>query len=126
MKKNNKQRLFEVMEAVNSDFKTSSDHFREINQIKNDRKKETAYTSEENIEIGEIINELKKIGLEEGSDNDYWLEKAQDQMGTKTPRFEFRFFINKLKDAYFQKMKRHTEATLCQASRGAYTEKLLA
>jgi galactokinase len=33
-------------------------------------------------------------------------------------------FINKLKDAYFQKMNRHTEVTLCQASRGAFTEKL--
>ena len=33
-------------------------------------------------------------------------------------------FINKLKDAYFQKMQRHADVVLCQASRGAYTEKL--
>jgi galactokinase len=34
-------------------------------------------------------------------------------------------FITKLKGEYSQKMKRHAEVVLCQASRGAYTEKLL-
>ena len=33
-------------------------------------------------------------------------------------------FITKLKDEYFRKMQRKTDVYLCQASRGAYTEKI--
>jgi predicted kinase len=83
-----------------NDFKTSSDHFREINQMKNTRKYENAYTPEEKKEIVLIINELKKLGLVEGIDNDYKLEHYQDAYGTKTPRFEFDFYINKLEEKF--------------------------
>jgi hypothetical protein len=91
MKKDNKQRLFEVMEVVNPDFKTSSDHFREINQMKNARKEATRYTSQEKVEISAIENELAKVGFKR---DEYQLESSQDAYGTKTPRFEFRFYTD--------------------------------
>jgi hypothetical protein len=96
MKNFGKQRLFEMMEVINSDFKTSSDHFREINQEKNARRETNRYTTEEAKEIHVIENELEKLGLENRVD--FSVEPPQDQMGTKMPRFEFDFYIDKLKE----------------------------
>jgi hypothetical protein len=98
MTKYGKQRLFEMMEVVNPDFKTSSDHFREINQMKNARKEQNQYTTEEAKEIHVIENELEKLGLKNRVD--FQIEPPQDQMGTKIPRFEFDFYIDKLKEKF--------------------------
>jgi hypothetical protein len=92
MKKYDKQRLFEMMGNLNEDFKSSSDVFREINQEKNANRETNKYTPEEWNEIKKIEDELIKLGLV--NDKDYKLELPQDQMGTKIPRFEFRFFNN--------------------------------
>ncbi len=94
MKKYDKQRLFEMMGNLNEDFKTSIDHFREINQMKHANRKVNEYTPEEWNEIKKIESELTKLGLVNGED--YKLELPQDQMGTKIPRFEFRFFNNNI------------------------------
>ena len=81
-----------VNEMMESDFKTSHDHFREINQMKHARAKENAYTDIELREISQIEVNLEKLGLKKGED--YKIELPQDQMGTKIPRFEFRFYRN--------------------------------
>ena len=98
MKNFGKQRLFEMMEVVNPDFKTSSDHFREINQMKNARRESNRYTTEEAKEIHVIENELEKLGLKNRVD--FQIEPPQDQMGTKIPRFEFDFYIDELKEKF--------------------------
>ena len=88
---------FKIIDNINEiEFKTSSDHFREINQMKHLNKSKNEYTPEEKKEIAVIIQELKKLGLIEGIEHDYRIEPYQDQMGTKTPRFEFDFYIDKL------------------------------
>ena len=88
---------FKIIDSINEiEFKTSSDHFREINQMKHLNKSKNEYTPEEKKEIAVIIQELKKLGLIEGIEHDYRIEPYQDQMGTKTPRFEFDFYIDKL------------------------------
>lgn len=92
---------FKIIDNINEiEFKTSSDHFREINQMKHLNKSKNEYTPEEKKEIAVIIQELKKLGLIEGIEHDYRIEPYQDQMGTKTPRFEFNFYINKLEKKF--------------------------
>jgi membrane-bound lytic murein transglycosylase len=90
---------FKIIDNIEEqDFKTSSDHFREINQEKNVNRQRNAYTDEEWDEIHAIQKELIKIGLQDY--NDFRIEPAQDQMGTKTPRFEFDFYIKKLEEKF--------------------------
>jgi hypothetical protein len=96
--KNSKQRLFEMMEAVNTDFRSSTDITREINQEKNANRDANRYTPEEAKEIDAIESELSRLGLT--NNVEYNVQAPQDEMGTKNPRYEFLFWIKKLNDKF--------------------------
>jgi hypothetical protein len=115
MRTDNKQRLFEVMKKTNPDFnyfkeekhnydwgtsgKDNPDKInREINVELNKKRDENAYSAEE-IKITKYIDsELEKIGLVDGVD--FNRDQPQDAYGTKTERFGYLFWINKLKEKF--------------------------
>ena len=66
----------------------------DINTEKNKRRELNRYTPEEWRIIDIIENILNKIGLK--NNEDYQLDQPQDNYGTKSERFGFLFFINKL------------------------------